>query len=98
MSCYFMVDTYIDKHSESGLYEEYIKEVKPIVEEYGGEYIVRSENVSHLSEKRRPDRVIVIRFPSREKLEECFNSSKYKKIMGKRISTVDSMALIVEED
>lgn len=23
MSCYFMVDTYIDKHSESGLYEEY---------------------------------------------------------------------------
>ena len=66
MSCYFMVDVYIDENKGRGAYSDYIEKVKPIVESFGGDYLVRSETVTSFSPQRKPDRVIVIRFPSRE--------------------------------
>ena len=41
-------------------------------------------------------RVIVIRFPSREKLDACFASEEYRHIMHERADNVDARALIVE--
>ena len=35
MSCYFVVDTYIDESRGRGSYDDYIEEVKPIVENFG---------------------------------------------------------------
>ena len=40
MSWYFIVDTYIDEESGRGQYDDYIKQVKPIVEKYGGYYAI----------------------------------------------------------
>ncbi|MGM9681941.1 MAG: DUF1330 domain-containing protein [Eubacteriales bacterium] len=94
MSWYFIVDTYISGDGR-GEYDEYIEKVKPIVEKYGGEYLVRSENVTGLSELRKPQRVIVIKFGTKESLERCFASSEYQEIMHKRINSVDSRAIIV---
>ena len=68
MSCYFIVDVYIDENKGRGSYEDYIERVKPIVESFGGEYLVRTEKIRALSPLRNPGRVIVIRFPSREEL------------------------------
>lgn len=97
MSCYFLIDTYIDEERGRGLYDDYIAKVKPIVESYGGEYLLRSEKVSSLSPQRTPKRVIVIRFPNREKLEACFQSNEYKAIAFERAESVDAQAIIVEE-
>lgn len=97
MSCYFMVDTYIDSNQNRGDYDDYIEKVKPIVERFQGEYLLRTEKVQGLSENRQPQRVIIIKFPSRKELEACFSSSEYKAIMGKRIHTVDARAVIAEE-
>lgn len=96
MSCYFIVDTYIDKEMGRGKYDDYIRKVKPIVEGFGGEYLVRSENIISLHSERNPQRVIIIRFPSRQELNECFASEAYKKIMNDRRGSVDARALIVE--
>lgn len=96
MSCYFLVDTYFDENGNQSEYEEYIKLVKPIVECFGGEYLVRSNKVSALSQTRNPQRVIIIRFPSREQLDRCFASEEYRKIMNLRKENVDARALIVE--
>ena len=59
---------------------------------------MRTENVTALSPLRKPDRVIIICFPSREKLDACFASEEYRRIMYKRIESVDARALIVEEN
>lgn len=96
MPCYFIVDTYIDGQKGRGAYGEYIRQVKPIVERYGGRYLVRTENLRSLSGERTPDRVIVIRFESRERLEACFSSEAYRAVMWKRTSSVDSRAVIAE--
>ena len=39
MACFFIVDTYIDKNKGRGSYDDYIDQVKPIIESYGGEYL-----------------------------------------------------------
>ena len=97
MSCFFIVDVYIDECKGRGSYDNYIEKVKPIVESYGGEYLVRTENVTALSPLRKPDRVIIIRFQSREKLDACFASDEYRRIMHERVDSVDARALILEE-
>jgi uncharacterized protein (DUF1330 family) len=97
MACFFIVDTYIDKNKGRGSYDDYIDQVKPIVESYGGEYLVRTENVTALSPLRKPNRVIIIRFPSREKLDACFASDEYRRIMHERANSVDARAVIVED-
>lgn len=96
MSWYFMVDTYIDEQKGRGQYDDYIREVKPIVESYGGEYLVRTENLCNFCGERNPQRVIVIRFDTREHLDACFSSSEYKAILSKRVNNVDSRAIIAE--
>lgn len=96
--CYFIVDTYIDATNGKQSYTDYIEEVKPIVESYGGEYLVRSEKIVSLHHKRNPQRVIVIRFPNRQQLDKCFASKEYKTIKNKREVSVDARALIVEEN
>lgn len=96
MSYYFMIDTYIPENGNREEYDFYIEKVKPIVEKYGGEYLVRTENVQCLSEKRKPQRVILIRFNSKEDLDACFSSEEYRGIMMKRVNSVDARAIIVE--
>ena len=90
---YFIVDNYINGDPKE--YAIYIELVKPIVEAYGGEYLVRTDAVESWNERRKPDRCIVIRFPNREAIENCFASEQYKKIMSKRTEHVDSRAIIV---
>lgn len=97
MACFFIIDVYIDESKGRGSYDDYIEKVKPIVEKYGGEYIVRTENVTSLSPLRKPDRVIIIKFPSREKLDACFASDEYRRIMHDRVDNVDARAVIVED-
>lgn len=96
MCCYFLVDTYIDKEKGRGMYDDYIRKVKPIVESFGGEYLVRTEKISSLHPKRNPQRVILIRFPSRQALDACFRSEAYQKIVHERSDSVDARAIIVE--
>ncbi len=96
MSWYFIVDTYIDERKGRGEYEEYIRQVKPIVEKYGGKYLVRTENLCSLNNQRTPNRAIVIQFVSKEQLDKCFSSDEYKAIMSKRMNSVESRAIIAE--
>ena len=98
MSCYFLVDVYIDESRGRGDSDHYIEKVKPIVESFGGVYLARTERVTALSPLRNPSRAIVIRFPSRERLEACFASDAYRRIMHERANSVDARALIVEEE
>lgn len=95
--CYFIIDTYIDEDKGKGTYSDYIEKVKPIVESYGGKYLVRSEKITRLHPKRTPQRVIIIRFPDKQKLQECFASQEYKAIQHERMESVDARALIIEE-
>lgn len=96
MSTYFIVTNNFIKEQNRCLYNEYMDRVKPIVESYGGTYLVRTDEIFALSEEWRPDRVIIIRFPNREDLDRCFASEEYRTIRDLRTQSVESRALIIE--
>lgn len=97
MPCYFIVSVDIDDPSLRPQYDEYIEKVKPIVELFGGTYLVRTENINKpFHGSWNPDRVIVIRFENREACDRCFSSEEYQSIMGLRTEAVKASAIIVE--
>jgi uncharacterized protein (DUF1330 family) len=97
MPAHFIVSVTIPDPAHRAPYDDYIAKVRPIVERYGGEYLVRSENIRHVAGEWTPDRVIVIRFPDMQTLQNCFASPEYKEIEELRISTVKASAVIVAD-
>ena len=96
MSAYFIVMVSMDETVDRAPYDSYIDRVKPIVESFGGEYLVRTEVIDSPFPGDRPDRMIIIRFPNREKLDECFASEEYRRIMALRTEPVRAKAFIAE--
>lgn len=94
MECYFIITTYIEENKDTSNYDEYIELVMPIVKRYGGEYLVRTNDVESLSTLWNPDRVIIIKFPDRKSLNKCFSSKEYMEIKNKRENSVDARAII----
>lgn len=97
MAAFFIVSVNIPNPGQRNAYDEYISRVKPIVENHGGQYLVRSEQVTHMMGAWPPDRVIVIRFETRRQLDTCFSSPEYRAIAPLRADTVTTSAVIVEE-
>ena len=98
MPAYFVINIRITDLSKRKQYDEYIARVAPIVESHGGRYIVRSERITALSDSWKPDRVIIIQFASKEQIFKWLSSPEYKEIASLRIESVESAAVIVEED
>lgn len=97
MPVFFVVLIHIPDPVNRALYDAYVQKVKPIVEGFGGRYLCRSEKIACFAGDFCPDRVIIIEFPSREILDECFHSAAYREIAGLRENSVQTSALIVEQ-
>ena len=92
MTAYLIVDT---KIIDQKAYEDYKIRAKPIVENYGGEYLARGgcTTVSE-NELRTPTRLVVVRFPSREAAENFLSCDEYvpaKAIRNKSAQTTMSI-------
>ena len=96
MSVYFLVE--ILRVTDQEQYNRYIDAVCPIVERYGGEYVLRSSNVTLASGTDKPERIILIRFPGREALADCFNSPEYCEIAPLREQSTESRAFIIQDE
>ncbi len=108
MSCYFLISIWLRPGQSRAAYDDYIEQVKPLVEGFGGRYLIRSEQVEPFGDgppqeadggtaaSWRPDRLIVIEFADRAALDACFSSSAYRAIQDLRRQTVDTSAVIVE--
>ena len=96
MPAHFIVSVNVESDSDRESYDRYIDLVRPIVERHGGRYLVRSEKIAHLGGRWRPDRVIVIEFPTTEHIRTCFSSPEYREIEKLRSDSVDSSGIIVQ--
>lgn len=97
MAAFFIVNVTIPNKAERKNYDDYIAKVKPIVESHGGEYLVRSEQISLFAGDKKPDRIIVIRFESRQQLDACFASPAYGAVKALREMSVTTNAFVVEQ-
>jgi len=97
VAVFFVVQVEIPHQGDRAQYDEYIRRVKPIVESYGGRYLIRSEEVYPFGGEWSPDRIIVIQFESRSALDRCFASPEYRGVKLLRETSVIARAVVVEQ-
>lgn len=93
MAAYLIAD--IDVFNQE-LYREYTQKASGIVHRFGGCYLVRGAAAESLSGNWMPERLLIIKFDSMERLKECFSCDEYKAIAHLRKESTRSRSVIVE--
>ena len=76
-------------------YAEYVRLDTPVVEEYGGRFIVRGGR-SETPEGPMKERHVVVEFPNYETALACYRSEAYQKAAAIRRANSESDIVIVE--
>lgn len=77
-------------------YKDYIAAVNPVVEKFGGEYLVRGGKATYYESESIGERTVVIRFPSVQAATEWYNSEEYAPVRALRQKASTSLQTIVE--
>lgn len=79
MAAYLVVDTLLE---QPDLYEEYKLKAKPLVEQFGGEYLARGGNLTRKeTDLWSPTRMVLIRFPDAASANQFYESPEYQSIL-----------------
>jgi uncharacterized protein (DUF1330 family) len=75
---------------------EYKARVAPLVERYGGRYVVLGGTVDLVEGQWRPTFPVMIEFPSIDRAHEWYASDEYRHLRALRLSAVKSNAVFME--
>ena len=92
MSIYVILD--IDVHDKEK-YLKYQQQVPALIEKYGGRYIVRGGDIFAIGEWK-PERIVILEFPSLEKLQAFLSSPEYQPVKRFRDEAATSKIIAVE--
>ena len=95
MPCaYLVVDTdLIDPER----YEQYKLRAKPLVEQYGGEYLARGGAMDLLEQDLwAPSRLVLIRFPDAQQARRFYDSPEYQAVLPISRESARRTAVILE--
>ena len=70
--------------TDPALYDDYRKQVAATVEKHGGRFIVRGGKVEALEGGWSPNRLVVLEFPSMQKLLTWYRSAEYAPLIKLR--------------
>jgi len=93
MPVYLVVESRV---RDPAAYAQYIEKVGPIVEQYGGRYLVRGGKVTSVGGGWAPERMIILEFPSDENVRRWLSSPEYREIAPLREQGADTRAVLVE--
>ena len=77
-------------------YPRYVAMVQPIIEKFGGEFLVRGGKSENYEGEAPGDRNVVIRFPSYEVARDWYHSDDYAAAKRLRMAASTSVQTIVE--
>jgi uncharacterized protein (DUF1330 family) len=92
MSVYMIIDS---KVKDKDKYRQYIEQVSPIVTRFGGRYHVRGESIRAFG-TWKPERIVVIEFPSESHVQDWLTSTEYEAISPLREGGADTQAILVD--
>ena len=93
MAAYLFADIDV---TDPAAFDEYRGKVAPLVEKYGGKYLVRGGASETVEGPWSPARLVVIEFESVAKAREFYFSEDYKPVMDIRLRASNGSVLIVE--
>ena len=78
-------------------YKKYMEKVKPMIESYGGEYLIRGGEIDALETNLwKPTRMVLVKFPNKKSAMEWYNSDDYKPFKRIRFEAATSNIIMVE--
>ena len=77
-------------------YKEYVKKASPIVESFGGEYLVRGGKSEVVQGEWNDQRTVVVKFPSYDAAIQWYNSEEYAPIKKIREDNSIGNCIIIE--
>ena len=81
MSAYLIADSHITDHQT---YDEYKRQVAPIVAKFGGRFLVRGGPHVLLEGTWQPARLVVIEFPDMDAVKAWYSSPEYAPLLALR--------------
>ena len=98
MPVYIVIEARV---KDEGKYDEYVAAFSDIIATYGGRYLVCGARVTPIDEgmrpdRRQPERMSIIEFPSELQRRRFFVSPEYKKILPLRLAATDTRAYLLE--
>jgi uncharacterized protein (DUF1330 family) len=85
----------LDVH-DADTFAQYREKVTPLIERFGGRYLVRGGKLRNLEGDLELKRVIVLEFPSLADAERFYDSPEYRPLIALRSSSTVSDVAIVE--
>mgnify|MGYP001380688620 CR=1 FL=1 len=77
-------------------YKHYVEKVTEVVENFGGEFLVRNGEHQVFEGNDKFPRIIIIKFPSYERALEWYNSEEYKPIKQIRLDNSEGSNIIIK--
>ena len=77
-------------------YQEYRAGVGPVVQRYGGRFLVRAGAIHPVEGDLGFDRCVVLEFPSMEALRGFYDGPEYAPLLAMRIASTHSRVMFVE--
>lgn len=81
---------------EPEAYAEYVTKVPELVRSYGGRYLARGDEIVSLAGDWRPERVILLEFPSMEALQACYASPEYQALAPLRVRSTRGRSFAIQ--
>ena len=85
----------IDVHDPAE-FAEYRAHVAPVVEAYGGRYVVRTDRLERLEGTEPKGRLVILEFPSMDAARSFYRSTDYAPLLRQRLASTASDILLAE--
>jgi len=93
MSAYYLVD--VREIKDAGKLEEYRARVKPVVERFGGRYLVIGGPFEVVEGSYQPVFPVMIQFPSLDDARRWYNSEEYRELKQLRLGATVGNAVFM---
>ena len=94
MTAYIIVDVEIQDMAQ---YQEYMRQVKPVIEAAGGRYLVRGGAHKVVEGNWYPRRLVLLEFPSMAVVQEFYLSPEYQALKALRLHSSTAHSAVVVE-
>ncbi len=93
MPAYFIAEIEVQ---DAAAFEQYRQQVPATIARYGGRYLARGGQTETLEGDWRPQRIVLLEFPSLEQAKKFYDSPEYGPQKALRLRSAKSKLLLVE--
>ena len=93
MTAYAIVDVEIHDIEP---YMQYMASVKPLIEQFGGRYLVRGGEFKVIEGDYQPTRIVLLEFPDLDSIEGFYESAGYRSLKALRESCSTTNMTVVQ--